>query len=327
MERIIEIFEAVKSNSYPNCKSLAEELEVTPKTIQRDITFMKNRLNVPIEYDKSMHGYVVTGDWDGLPGMDVQVEDLAALFLAKHALGAVNGTQLADALRPAFEKLTSRLEGKVNMNWREIDQAFSVKQVGSLDVDLKMFGKLAEAVVKQMSVEFSYRKVDATVSESRRLNPYHVGEIAGGWYVIGLDLDREALRTFALQRIKGLKVTGGTFEKMGGFDINEHIGSSVGVWDNQSSSSFEVVLEVTGWVARMVQERKWHSSQKVKVLDDYGTRVEVRMTLGNLEEVKQLVLSWGRNVKVIKPDELRDAIREEAQGMLAVYAGGGGGDR
>lgn len=319
MVRIYAILDALKSDSFPNCRKLAEQLEFTQKTIQRDITYMQDQLGIPISYDASQHGYALEGEVDDFPVFDMQVEDLAALFLARHAIGCVAGTKLAKSLSPAFEKLTRLLEGKVSMHWRDLDRAFSVKTPGVVDADLTLFGKLAEAVLKQQEVSFQYRKVGASNSAKRRLQPYHVGEIDGGWYVIGHDVQRQGLRTFALQRMRGLCVLKSGFERPEDFKIGQHLGGSIGVWDHNDAGQEDVVIEVSGWVARIVQERLWHRTQKTRVLDDFGKRVELRMQLGNLEEVKQLVLSWGRCAEVIEPESLKIWLKKEAGAISRLY--------
>lgn len=212
MDRIYRIYEELKRGEFPNCSTLATKLEYAPKTIQRDIQFMQDRLGVQISYNSSKHGYELSADVADFPVFDIQVEDLAALFLARHAMATVQGTRLAENLKPAFEKLTKQLHGKVNMQWRDLDEIFSVKDVGIVEADLTLFGKIAEAVIKQREIRFSYLKLNENKAKKRKLQPYHVGEINGGWYVIGRDLDRDGLRTFALQRIRQLDVKDKTFE-------------------------------------------------------------------------------------------------------------------
>lgn len=318
--RMMNIFEAVKNGSYPNCRKLADQFEVQPKTIQRDITYMRDQMGIELTYNKQLHGYELAGDIENFPLVDLQVEDLAALFLARQALGSVQGTKLEEALRPAFEKLSKQLEGKVSMNWQSLDEAFAVKENGVVQADLTLFGKLAEAVLKQNEVSFNYRKVGAETSSRRRLQPYHVGEISGGWYVIGFDVDSGGLRTFALQRIVGLSVLKTQFERPADFSIGKHLGGSIGVWSgSEGSDSYDVVIEVTGWVARVVQERLWHPSQKCKVMDALGEKVEVTMTLENLSEFTQVVLSWGSNARVLSPAAFVKSIKSELRKSLSHY--------
>ncbi len=63
LHRIHVIHETVKEGTYPNCRKLAEMLEVTDKTIQRDISFMRDELGLPLEYDTHLHG-PLPGDQD-----------------------------------------------------------------------------------------------------------------------------------------------------------------------------------------------------------------------------------------------------------------------
>ena len=178
--RMANIFKVVKAGELPTCNSLAERYEVSAKTIQRDITHMRDQMGVDIVYNQKLHGYELAPDAE-FPLMDLEVEDLAALFLARHALASAEGTKLAKALTPAFEKLTKQLDGKVSINWLELDEAFAVRENGVVEADLTLFGKIAEAVLKQNEITFRYRKSGATESSERRLQPYHVGEISGGW--------------------------------------------------------------------------------------------------------------------------------------------------
>ena len=67
LERMMEIHESVKRGNYPNASTLAQKMEVSPKTIHRDIQFMRDRWNLPIEYDPSCNGFKYTRTVDSLP--------------------------------------------------------------------------------------------------------------------------------------------------------------------------------------------------------------------------------------------------------------------
>jgi len=123
----------------------------------------------------------------------------------------------------------------------------------------------------------------------------------------------------AMQRIKGLKLLKSKFERPEGLKIEHVLGNSIGVWYNPDVELTEVVIELSGPTARIVQERFWHPSQTIKCLDDTGEHVEMRMQLSSLEELKSLILSWGRNAKVIAPIELKEAIKKEAASVLHRY--------
>ncbi len=321
MERIYHIHEAVQEGRLPNCSTMAAELEVTAKTIQRDITFMRDRLNLPLEYDDGAHGYRYTADVSTFPVFEVGAEELAGLFLARQAIEAVRGTQLERTMREVFARLTRSMQGRVKFGWADLDRALSRKPRGVARTDLKLFGRLAEAVLRRREVEFGYRKLGSDRTGKRRVQPYHLGEVDQCWYLIGFDHARQALRTFALPRIRSLKVLRGTFEVPEGFDGVAYLGSSFGVWTDPERPDFkqEVRIELSGYAARLAQERRWHPSQQVKPLNATGSRVEVRFEVGRLEELVRWTLSWGGQARVREPAELRKLVAAEA---AKIQAGG-----
>src|ERR1051325_1538693 len=61
LERMVRIHHEIASGSYPNASTMARELEVSAKSIQRDLEFMRDRLNLPLEYDGTRLGYKSVG--------------------------------------------------------------------------------------------------------------------------------------------------------------------------------------------------------------------------------------------------------------------------
>jgi len=318
IQRLYHIHSRVMDGGFPNCSDIARELEVTRKTVQRDITYMRDTLRLPLDYDGSQHGYFYTDRVTNFPAFQVTVEDLASLFLARSALRSIRGTALAEKLRPVFAGMTHMLEGEVNFSWGDLDEAFSRKVVEVSGSDLKRFGKLADAVLNRRAVSFRYRKLDAETSELRKVEPYHLGEVDGCNYLIGHDIERNALRTFALPRMSALAVSAGRFERPQNFSGAEYLRRSFGIWTREGDETRHVVrIELSGYAARLVQERRWHPTQEVLPLNSKATRVEVRFEVGALEEVVRWVLSWGGKAKVLAPPELKAKVKAEITQMSA----------
>ena len=305
-ERIHRIHEAVRDGHFPNCSSLAKKLEVTPKTIQRDITFMRDRLGLPLEYDDQLHGYRYTEDVSSFPVFEVGAEELAGLFLARQAIESVRGTQLEQTVKAVFSKMTSAMQGMVKFAWADLDKALSRKPSGVTQTDLKLFGKLAEAVMQRREVEFRYRKLDSDQSEQRRIRPYHLGEVDHCWYLIGYDCKRAAMRTFAFPRIKAAKLRDDTFEVPDDFNGVDYLNRSFGIWTDPDNPDAKNVV-------RIAQERRWHPSQQVTLKNAAGSKVEVAFEVGSITELVRWTLSWGSQAKVIEPKALKDRVKEEAR--------------
>lgn len=316
--RIYEIHSAILRGNYPNCSGLSEKLGVERKTIQRDITFMRDELNLPIVYDDSLHGYFYDQDVSDFPVFQTTAEELAGLFLARRALESVRGTVLADTLRGVFSKLTRGMIGKIQFSWGDLDEAFSRKVVEQNPKDFKRFGEIAESILNQCLTTFYYRKLGADFSELRRVHPLHLGEVDGGWYLIAHDLERAGLRTFALPRMSRLKVSNKRFERPRDFDGCSYLKQSFGIWHVAGDHTRQLVrVELRNYAARLAQERRWHPSQELQLLNSKGTRVEIRFEVGRLEEVMRWVLGFGSHAKVLGPPELVRMVREEVKAMGA----------
>lgn len=314
--RIYKIHEAIRSGRYPNCSQLAKDLSVQRKTIQRDITFMRDELKLPVKYADSLHGFYYDSDVSDFPVFQTTAEELAGLFLARTALESVRGTPLAEVMQKTFAKLTRGMLGQIQFAWSDLDEAFSRKSIEQRPRDVKLFGEIAESVLNQLVTTFYYRKLGASSAELRRVHPLHLGEVDGGWYLIAQDLERNALRTFALPRISRLKVTAKKFERPVSFVGNEHLKQSFGIWSVAGDYSRQMVrVELKNYAAQLAQERRWHPTQEVVPLNAKGTRVEVRFEIGRLEEVLRWVLSFGSQAKVLGPPELVKLVNAEIAAM------------
>lgn len=325
LERIVRIHEAINRGRHPNCFRLAEELETSRKTIQRDISFMRDHLELPITYDELAHGYYYTEPVADFPFLQTTAEDLVALIVARNALQHLTDTPLVASLRNSFKRLQQGMGERVSIPWSDLDQAFSVKASGLTQRDLGLFEKISRAILERRELRFDYTKLDTRKAESRHLYPYHLAEIDGGWYVIGHDVDRNARRTFAVQRMKGLSLLRTTFPPVNDFRLEDHFGGSFGVWtrpdhgDGRAAGPRTVRVRFRGFAARFVPERRWHPSQEIVPLNESGDEIEMRMELTALEDLQRWVLSFGRQAEVIEPEELRRSVQRELKAAAKAY--------
>lgn len=314
--RIYEIHSAILSGDYPNCSQLARRLGVQRKTIQRDISFMRDELNLPLSYDESLHGYQYDRDVSDFPIFQTTAEELAGLFLARQALESVRGTSLAGILGNVFSKLTRGMLGQIQLSWSDLDEAFSRKASQQNPRDIKRFGKIAEAILNQCKISFYYKKLGSENCEPRTVHPLHLGEVDGGWYLIAHDPDRNALRTFALPRMTRLKVSSTRFDRPKDFDGRAYLHRTFGIWHVAGDDTRHLVrVELRNYAARLAQERRWHPTQELIPLNPKASRVELRFEVGRLEEVMRWVLSFGSQAKVLGPPDLVRMVKNEIKAM------------
>ena len=314
----MEIHKIIRAGRYPNCSSMAKAIEVTPKTIQRDVSFMRDQLGMPLEYHPIKHGYYYTQEVHEFPMLHLSRNDLVALFLARHALEPLRGTRLERMLADSFSKIAGACPGEVSIQWTELDEAFSVKASGVLLADVTLFGDLLDAVMACREVSFDYHKLTGSKPEHRTVQPYHVGQIEHGWYLLAYDPGRKGMRTFALQRVTNLQVLKTKFVRDPRFNARDHLGGGFGVWSyaGEEKRKHEVHIRFEGYAARIVAERQWHSTQAIRKLKADGSVIEFQADLSGVEEITRWVLSWGSKAQVLGPPELLKRVREELEGMM-----------
>ncbi|MDZ4742337.1 MAG: WYL domain-containing transcriptional regulator [Verrucomicrobiota bacterium] len=313
LERMILLHNLMRENKFPNCRSLSEQVEVSEKTIQRDIDFMKDRMNLPIEYDQHRYGYYYSKPVAAFPTMHITEGEMVSLFIARKAMEQYKGTQYEKPLKVAFEKICGNLSDYISFSWDDLDAAVSFKPMGKCEINEQIFLKVTKSILERRILKFEYKKIGSSRFEKRIVHPYHTACIDNQWYMFAFDPDRDDIRTFSLSRFKSAENLTKKFVPKE-FSLANHLKDSFGVMKNSKGKSHRVRVEFDDWAAQVVKERNWHPSQFVTELD-HG-RVEVALTLSDLTEVTRWVLSWCGHAKVIEPRELRDEVKKAAQKIL-----------
>lgn len=317
LERMSRLHDLIQSQTYPNCTSLSEELEVSRKTVQRDLDFMRDRLGLPIAYDGQRFGFYYTQPVESVPELDVSEGELVALLIAQKALQQHRGTVYEGPLRSACTKIATALGDRVSVDITDLASRISFKEQGFNEVSVEVFDTVGRAVRLSRVLGFLYKKLGAATEETRRIQPYHLGCINNQWYVFGWDQDRQGLRTFALTRLRSPKLMRARFQRPQDFSLEDFLADSMGVFRGGKELE-KVRIRFEGWVAQIVRERVWHSSEKKTELPDGG--VEIELLLSSLEEVERWVLSFGSKARVLQPPALVERIRRATQEMASLYS-------
>lgn len=313
LERMLRIHQRIRSGAHPNASRLAAELEVSTKSIHRDLEFMRDRLELPLEFDRARFGYVYTEEVNNFPTLQITEGELFALVVAERALQQYRGTSFEKPLLSAIKKMEQSLPETISLDLADVERAISFRTRAEPIQDLKIFDCLARATAARQQVELAYRKPGMRQTEHRVVDPYHLANINGEWFLFAYDHLRKDIRTFVPSRIKSIQPTGKSFERRHQFSLDARLRDSFGV--HSGRGAFEVVLRFNEAVADYIREKKWHDSQQLRDLKDGA--VELRLKLSGLEEVERWVLGWGGNAVVMGPKELADAVRASAQRILS----------
>ncbi|MGO9584606.1 MAG: helix-turn-helix transcriptional regulator [Limisphaerales bacterium] len=312
LERMLRIHQALLSGKFPNASTLACEIEVATKTIHRDIEFMRDRLGLPVEFNPGKNGYAYTEEVSAFPNIQITEGELFALIVAEKALQQYRGTSFEKPILSAIRKMEQSLPDTISLNLADIEQTISFRTRAEPILNLEIFDTLARAAAHRQQIELAYRKPGQPQPEKRLVDPYHLANINGEWYLFAYDHARKDIRTFVPARAQSVKLTGQTFERPQKFSLEKRLRDSFGV--HSGEGEYEVVIRFNARAADYVREKKWHESQQLRELRGGG--VELRMKLSSIVEIERWILSWGGDAKVLKPRELAEAVRKSAEAIL-----------
>ncbi len=313
MERMLQIHQAIQAGDYPNASTLAESLEVSSKTAQRDLDFLRDRMGLPLAYDSQRFGYYYTEDVNAFPTLQITEGELFALLVAEKALQQYRGTPFEKPLVSAFQKMAAALPDTVSLNLADWNQTISFRTSAEPLLNLEVFDLLARATARRLQLRLIYRKPGRSEGEARVVDPYHLANINGEWFLFAYCHLRHDIRTFAPARMTAVQLTGKTFERPKKFSLDNRLKDSFSVLSGAGQHA--VVIRFSARAADYIREKKWHPSQQLRPLKSGG--LELRLTLSSLAEIQRWILGWGGEAAPVKPPELVRAVKQAARRTLA----------
>jgi predicted DNA-binding transcriptional regulator YafY len=310
-----QIREGMQHGKLANCRSMAKAYEVSPKTIMRDMDYLKNQCAAPLRYNKPHHGYYYTEESYQLPAINITESDLLAICLTSKIMEQHRNTPIYSKLASVFGKIEKSLPDKISISPAWIDNRISVLGDSRSDIDPLIWETVAESLRRCRSLHITYLKPGATDNSARQIDPYHAVSSQGEWYLIGFCHLREEIRIFAISRIKQAKALRRSFTIPSDFNYENYTDSHFGLFRNDRQ--YEVKIRFSAKIAPYITERDHHPDQKFARQDDGALLLSfpTRHLLG----VKRWLLSWGSDAELLAPSELRAEIRREITKTLQAY--------
>ncbi len=248
-------------------------------------------MGVPIEavprhpLDDVADGYIISKSDYYLPEIELQPEEIATLRLATRAV-------LGDSsARSGFLKLAAEHAGDPPFGRR-------VPVAADVGADDALVAELFGATSQRRPVTFTYTSATGDTTE-RTVEPYGLVQRGGRWYLVGRDVDRDAVRSFKLDRIQGsVSTLTGTYDIPAGFDAAERI----------KAQAWEIGAEPVEAVVRFDESVRWWAAQNLpeaRTADGPGGSLDVTIEVANLDALVSWALGFADQVEIVSPEEAR----------------------
>lgn len=316
-KRLLFIDRKLREGRFPNCITLAREWEVSSKTIQRDLDYLRDELSAPVAYDPLRHGYHYSESNFSLPAINVSESDLFTICVVRTLLSQYRNTPLYEKLSSVLHKIIESLPDQTRINPSWMTDRILVFPEPVTCVRSPVWDTLAKAIRDNRRVALNHvaPAPGATAEGERTVDPYYLVSYKGEWYLNAFCHLRKAVRTFGVSRIDRAKVLSETFVLPEEMTAQKIFGDQFGIiW----KPDFHTVrIRFSPVVAPYIRERQWHPAQVIK--ESRGGGLVLEFKTNHLNEVKDWVLSWGGGARILAPPILVEKITSDLKATLAQY--------
>jgi predicted DNA-binding transcriptional regulator YafY len=294
---------------------LAQEFEVSVRTAYRDFDFLRDEWRVPLEYDRPQETYRLTEPIGSLPLVSLSQGELVAIYFAEKVLRQYRGTPFEPDLASAFAKMQELLPEEVNVSPDSLDAYLSLDLGPLYTPDAAVFRDVLSAQRQRRKALIRYRSLSSGKTTNRRIHPYHVFNLRGNWYAAAWDEARQAVRDFAIHRIRRIAITTESYEIPRGFEFRKYMADAFGI--EKGGRAVEVAVRFAPRQARWIRDRKWHRSARIQ--EELDGALTLRLRVADTSELRRWVLQFGAEAEVLTPPSLRAAIAESLRTAAATY--------
>ena len=291
------IVHSLKNGSYPTLSQLCSrlqqrDLDVSERTIQRDLENLRHTFGLAIAYDASRKGYFLN------------VEESVNLDSTEAFLEVA---ETADILKQSLSKE------------REVFQAVSLEHDGVLK-GIDNLPLILKAIFNKHYILFRHTSFQSGKSLPYQVNPRLLKQYKGRWYIFGQLAGKDLHLSFGLDRIENLE----TGDAVSPEDIRlakavnplNHFKHVIGITTSVGEPE-EIILSFTPEQGQYIKALPLHHSQQI--LEDSPQELRIRLYLINNFELRQTLLMQGSMVRVIKPLTLQKELQEIYQKALSNY--------
>ena len=318
-ERFYKIDRLLKDSKSVSFGKLEEALGVSRATLKRDLLYMRDRFNAPIEYDREANGYRFGKPRNGpryeLPGLWFSATEGYALLATLKLLGDLQPGLPEGQLASLLERLRS-VVGRGDHSWAEIEKRVRIFQPERRVGDSAHFGTVAAGTLQRRRVWIRhFNRAEGTVTE-REVSPQRLILYRDNWYLDTYCHLRHGLRSFAVDAIQDAELRDTVSKEVSAAQLDEYLSGGYGIFAGRELAW--ATLKFSPKAARWVATQSWHPKQRSRTDVDGSYVLEI--PYADDRELLMEILKYGVDIEVVAPEALRGkvlAVLKEAAGLYS----------
>lgn len=242
---------------------------------------------------------------------------------------AINETEASQLKEVLY--IFNRFKGMPQFEWMEeilirIESAFNLKGNNKTIVDfeqnpylkgLNHFTELFNAIQYKKVLSAKYKSFKQTKPVNITLHPYFLKQYNNRWFLFGYNEEQQSISNLALDRITKIKEVNKRYIENEFVNFEEYFFDIIGVTVKENQKPVKVLLRISNSLWPYIDSKPLHGSQKVKSKDAESVLIEMKLQLNY--ELISLIFSFGNDIIVLAPEELKKIIKSKANALLKNY--------
>jgi predicted DNA-binding transcriptional regulator YafY len=314
--RLVNLLLILQTRGGLTAAELARELEVSVRTIHRDVEAL-SAAGVPIYADRGPYGGIrlVDGYRTRLTGMTP--DEAEALFMSGMP-GPAAELGLGTVVTAARLKVLAALPTELRSRASRLVERFHLDAAGWFQINQPVphLAAIAESVWEGRRIRVDYERGDGTVT--RILGPLGLVLKGGIWYLVALTDGQ--VRTYRVSRVVDAVVLDERTDRPAGFDLSTFWAESSAAFERDTPRVDVVVRLPRTRLERLADAVGWHAIETAVALDEPELDwVRLRLDLSWPDEVPSRILSAGSSIEVLEPFEIRERVIATARRIVERY--------
>jgi predicted DNA-binding transcriptional regulator YafY len=314
--RLQTIHHEIKESRHPNATSLAAALDVSTKTVQRDLEYLRNELAAPIEFDREHNGYFYSRSDYVLPFLPVDGRDLFSIGVAAQVLSLFGGTPLGRDLKSCYERLAELMPPAVRLRPEIVMEKLALRAAAFRPVREETWQAVSESLQRGVALSVRYHRPGEAPGDVRTVKPYSLVVFGRDWMVLALDESDGRVKNFYLARMEDALPTSRRYAIPRDFDPEAFFRNTFGIFVG-GSKPFRFRVRFSKEISEEVRELTFHPKQKL----ERGPEGEAILELPaeSLKEARRFVLGYGKDAVALSPPELVEELKKETAFLNEAY--------
>ncbi len=323
-ESVNLLYKLLKQARYPLSKrNIQDKLECSAATVERYITELRDTYSQTVEYDREANGYRLIIDQHSdieLPSHLFTTQEINALLLIEQIIDELEPGFLKDDTKAVKQHL-AKIREQFTGSKIQTENRIRMINIGKRRGNIKHLVLATKAVLQRLRIQMTYqaRSGENDTQAVRDLSPQRLTHYRDNWYLDAWCHDRNALRTFALDRISHIEVQKAADKEVKSLtnqELDKYYSQTFGIFGGEIQDVAK--LKFTPHRSQWVSAEIWHHQQQGTWLDDGSYLLEI--PYGNDLELIGDILKYGDQVEVLAPEILRNKVRSQVQKLVSIYS-------